>query len=75
MKPANPNFELMTTEELAGMFRKSTATILRWAKKNRLPTPIRPGGPNSTPFWRAADIDAFLAAGSIHAYRRGRRAD
>lgn len=74
MTPDSPNFKLLTVEDLAAMFKKSTATITRWSKKNRLPTPIRPGGPNSTPFWRAADMDAFLAAGSIHAYRRERHA-
>lgn len=74
MKPANANFELLTVDDLAQMFKKSNATIGRWAKKKWLPTPIRPGGPNSTPYWREVDIEAFLAAGGIHAYRRERRA-
>lgn len=73
MKPANPNLELLTAEDLAHLFKRSTETISRWAKK-WLPTPIRPGGPNSTPYWREVDIEAFLAAGGIHAYRRERRA-
>ncbi|BBO34455.1 helix-turn-helix transcriptional regulator [Lacipirellula parvula] len=73
MKPASFNFDLLSADDLARMFNKSTATITRWVKKNRLPTPIRPGGPNSTPFWRAVDIEDFLRAGSIHAYRRERR--
>lgn len=33
MRPVSSNFDLLSAEDLARMFTKSTATISRWAKK------------------------------------------
>ncbi len=68
----NP-MKLMTVADLAKLFGKSERTIQRWVRRKWLPTPVRPGGPDSTPYWRAKDMDDYFAAGSIGAYRRSRR--
>lgn len=65
--------ELLRVEDLAKLFNKSTVTVVRWTRQRRLPKPLRPGGPNSTPYWQKQVIEEFIAAGSIEAFRRNRR--
>jgi predicted site-specific integrase-resolvase len=65
--------ELLTISDVAKTFEKSEETIQRWVRKGLFLSPIRPGGANSTPYWRVVDMNEFLAAGGIVAYRRNRR--
>ena len=49
--------ELLTVDDLAGLFRVSTQTIDSWVKAGKLPAPIRQGHKR---LWRPEDIDAHL---------------
>jgi transposase-like protein len=65
--------ELCTIADVAKKFEKSKETIQRWVRQRRFLRPIRPGGAHSTPYWRVADINEFLAAGDMASYLRNRR--
>lgn len=48
---------LVTTRELAQLFRVDARTIKRWIKRNHLPSPVKIGGSNR---WRLEDIRKTL---------------
>jgi predicted DNA-binding transcriptional regulator AlpA len=51
---------LLTAAEAAAIFRKSARSWRNWDATGQIPRPIRIG--RST-FWRAEEIDAWIAAG------------
>lgn len=65
--------DLLRLSEVAEIFGVDKRTIQRWVKERRFPQPFRPAGVNGKPFWRRRDIELFIEAGGIHAYRREKR--
>ena len=59
--------------EVAKIFGVDPRSIQRWVKDRRFPPPFRPGGPKGTPYWSREDIDLYIAAGGIQAFRREKR--
>lgn len=65
--------EVLSLAEVADALGVSARTIQRWVRAGVFPKPFRPSGRLGRPRWRRADIELFVKAGSIHAYRRERR--
>lgn len=64
---------VLSLGEVAETFGVRTRTIQRWVKARQFPQPLRPGGAHGRPFWSKRDIELYIAAGGIHAYRREKR--
>ncbi len=61
---------VMTVDEVSKCLGISTRTIYRLIEEKKLPNPIKLG--NSTR-WRRADIELFVAEGSMPAFTRAKQ--
>lgn len=59
--PAQPI--LLTARDVGALLALSRATVFELHARGRLPLPVRPGGPQGAPRWRADEIRAWVAAG------------
>ena len=60
VRSASDSLELLAVADLARLLKVSTRTIWTWHSAGRLPSPVKVG---RIVRWRAADVDAWLAAG------------
>jgi predicted DNA-binding transcriptional regulator AlpA len=65
--------DVLDLTAVAEVFGVRTRTVQRWVKARQFPQPFRPAGNNGKPFWRRQEVDSYIEAGGIHAYRRKKR--